>query len=53
LMFLCEKANEEVFSWHKSACAVLITKCPIYNLFAKKVLMLYNKVGLERRNDIA
>ena len=26
--------------------AVLITKCPIYNLFAKKALMLYNRVDL-------
>jgi hypothetical protein len=27
---------------------VLITNCPIHNLFAKKVLMLYNEGGLER-----
>ncbi len=26
---------------------VLITKCPIRNLFAKKVLMLYNEVDLK------
>ena len=26
---------------------VLITKCLICNLFAKKVLMLYNRIGLE------
>jgi hypothetical protein len=27
--------------------AILITKCPIRNLFAKKMLMLYNKNGCE------
>ena len=27
--------------------AILITKCPIRNLFAKKMLMLYNKNGYE------
>ncbi len=25
--------------------AILITKCPIRNLFAKKMLMLYNRSG--------
>jgi len=27
---------------------VLKTKCPIHNFFVKKVLMLYNKVGMKK-----
>ena len=39
--------NEAKKSKDGGIAVVLITKCPICNLFAKKVLMLYNKDGFE------
>ena len=53
VVFLRQKTKEDVFNYRKNLMInldkiVLITKCPICNLFAKKILMTYNKIGLER-----
>ena len=34
--------------WDACNAFVLITGCPIENLFEKSTLMLYNKIGLKR-----
>lgn len=65
--FFPAKAEKELVKWAFSL--VLITNCPICNLFAKKVLMFYNKsyiiklveapwmrpqiISVERKEDLA
>lgn len=53
VVFLRQKTREEASDIINTQVLrqvdlVLITKCPIRNLFAKKILMTYNKIGLER-----